>query len=222
MQAVDSGAPVPRRTVVITFDDGYDCLHRTVLPILQRYGFPATIYMVSNYVGRMADFDAGEGIPPRQLLSRQQLLELHSAGIEIGAHSATHADLPTLSQECLIREVSGSKAQLEDILGIAVSSFAYPKGRFNRRVRDTAEKAGYSTACSTMWGLNTAHTDRFALRRAEFGTGVTESEMAWKLRLGATPSVAARSMVSRRIKQLRALLRTPSAGVMAAPSPSEW
>lgn len=208
------GKAVPPRMVALTFDDGYDCLYRTGMPVLQRWGFSATLFMVSGYVGRLGDFDVAHGIPARQMLTGQQLRELHRNGIEIGSHTATHADLPTLDACALRDEVQGSKAALEDLLGAEVSSFAYPKGRFNSAVRDAIEQAGYSAACSTRAGLNCAMTDRYALRRAQFGADLTDRQFAWKIRIGHTPLALAREVAGRRVRAL--LARTAPQGVTAA------
>jgi peptidoglycan/xylan/chitin deacetylase (PgdA/CDA1 family) len=213
------GKAIPPRMVALTFDDGYDCLHRTVMPVLKRFGFSATLFMVSDYIGRMGDFDVAHGIPARQMLSRQQLLELLREGIEIGSHTATHADLPSLDARALRDEVQGSKATLEDVLGVEVCSFAYPKGRFNSVVRDAIVHAGYAAACSTRAGINSALTDRYVLRRAQFGANMTDRDFAWKIRIGHTPIALAREVASRRVRAVRAWFggAAPRAMPVAAP-----
>ncbi len=201
----EHGLPIERRTAVITFDDGFDCLHSNALPILQQHGFPATVYMVSDYVGKLGDFDVQYGIEPRQMLSREQLFDLQAAGIEVGAHSRTHASLPSLSADALRDEILGSKHVLEDMLGRPVRHFAYPKGRYNNAVRDAVENAGYASGSSTRVGTNSAKTDRFVLRRAQIGTGLNRSQFDWKLRLGELPYGLLRSYLRRAYYRCRNL-----------------
>jgi peptidoglycan/xylan/chitin deacetylase (PgdA/CDA1 family) len=136
---------LPGRPVVLTFDDGFADFHETALPLLQRYGFTATVFVTTGWVE-----DAGPAVRPRpaRMLSWQQVLEVAAAGVEIGAHSHTHPELDQLRAPQLERELRDSKTLLEDRLGAPVPALAYPFGYSNARVRQAARAAGYQHACA--------------------------------------------------------------------------
>ena len=106
----------PPRSVVITFDDGYDDNFIYAFPILKKYGFPATIFMVAGEVGKP------------NFLNWEQLREMTYHGIAIGSHTITHCYLPRESRERMREEIFNSKKILEDELGGEVVSFCYPVG----------------------------------------------------------------------------------------------
>ena len=181
----DRGESPPERSVIISFDDGFACLHDTALPILLACGFRASAYPISGYLDRMARYDADLGIPARPMLSRSQVCELHAAGIEIGSHSVNHPDLRTLSTAGLRYELERSRGDLEDLIGAPVLGFSYPRGLFNRSVHDGVGRAGYRWSYSTRPGLNEGQTDRFALRRIEIGSRTGELDFDQLLQKGA-------------------------------------
>jgi peptidoglycan/xylan/chitin deacetylase (PgdA/CDA1 family) len=90
----------------------------------------------------------GEGEGDRPVLSWAALAEVAASGIEIGAHSHTHPAMDRLSASELADQATRPKAELEDRLGTPVTSFAYPYGRYDRRVRDAVAAAGYRAACT--------------------------------------------------------------------------
>ena len=163
------------KIIVLTFDDGQRDFYTFAYPVLQEIGFSATIFIVTDYVGREKWFDPlrfvwSDHQPHKKalyfhFLGWDQIGELQSAGIEIGAHTCTHPSLPELVDGELSHEIGVSKAQLEQMLCKPVSTFCYPFGRFNDKVRRTVIAAGFQAACSTIHGLNQPATDPFALRR---------------------------------------------------------
>jgi peptidoglycan/xylan/chitin deacetylase (PgdA/CDA1 family) len=132
-------ATLPARAVALTFDDGYLDTLTVALPLLREFGFTATCYLVADMVGGHADWT--ESAP---LMDWAGVAAWLAAGMDIGAHSLTHADLTTLAGARLREEVGGAKARLEDRLGIAVRSFAYPFNRVNPRVLSAVGEAGYA------------------------------------------------------------------------------
>jgi peptidoglycan/xylan/chitin deacetylase (PgdA/CDA1 family) len=118
----------PTRSVVLTFDDGLASFAEHALPVLVRFGFPAVLFAVSGCLGRPADWPGWPADLPRRLLDAGALAEAASAGIEIGAHSVSHRPFTQLSLDDVTREILDSRAQLEDLLGRRVRSFAYPYG----------------------------------------------------------------------------------------------
>ena len=195
MQRLERGDALPERTVALSVDDGFACMHDVALPILQRFGHPATVYVISGYLDRMARFDIDMGIPARPMLARTQLQALHAAGIEIGSHTVNHLDLRSLSPPALHNELVRSRHDLEDLIGAPVREFAYPRGLFNRTVQRAVRAAGYRTACATLPGPVSSHSDRLALHRAQIGDDPDEARFAAVLRWGSSPSQLARSAV---------------------------
>jgi peptidoglycan/xylan/chitin deacetylase (PgdA/CDA1 family) len=127
------------RTVVITFDDGFESFHTQAFPILQTFCIKATIFPIAAFVGHSSKWDA---LPLQQHLTKAQIREISDCGHEIGSHSMTHADLTMLPMEDLKRELRDSKMILEDITGKPVTSISFPFGSWNKRVWETAQFLG--------------------------------------------------------------------------------
>jgi len=158
-----SGEPV----VSLTFDDGFRSVSEHAVPVLSRYGFPATVFIVTDYCGRTNAWPSQPAhIARHPLLSWDELRELARAGVALGCHTRSHPDLRDLSAGELEQEVTGAKADMEDRLGVAVESFAYPYGAFDRRVR-TVVAAHFSLACATTLGFVGPHSDRLAIERLD-------------------------------------------------------
>jgi peptidoglycan/xylan/chitin deacetylase (PgdA/CDA1 family) len=153
------------RIVVITFDDGFADFHSTAFPILREFGLTATVFVVTQFVGASSRWLAREGEGARALLSFDQLRELQQHGIEIGAHSHSHAALDALPPLMARDEIARPKEILEQQLGQTVNSFAYPFGYYNRITRDLVRAAGYTSACAVKYAPSSARADPFALPR---------------------------------------------------------
>ena len=138
-----SGAPFPSRTIAFTFDDGYLDTLTVALPLLVEHGFTATCYLVAGTVGRTSEWTE-----PAPLMGWDGVREWLAAGMEIGAHSVTHPDLTRLTDRRLAEEVTGSRQQLEDRLGIPIASFAYPYNAHDERTGAAVAAAGYRAACA--------------------------------------------------------------------------
>ena len=176
--------PVPERSVALTFDDGYRDFLEDVAPVLEEYGFSATIFLVADRVGETNAWDARHGDPPRPLLSWKEAADLASQGIVLGSHGRTHRPLPGLSDKDLLEEIAGSKAILEDRLGLEVAHFSYPHGLFDDRCLASLQAAGYRSACADIRGGNCEGIDPFQLRRSLITCHETQWSFAFKLRTG--------------------------------------
>jgi peptidoglycan/xylan/chitin deacetylase (PgdA/CDA1 family) len=140
---------LPRRSLVLTFDDGCRCFRDHVLQELLARGMTATLFVVSGELGGTNCWDRPAGGPLERredLLDAAALRELAAAGIEIGSHSRHHRDLTTCDAAELADEVAGSRTELEAAIDAPVVTFCYPYGRFDARVRAAAEAAGYAAA----------------------------------------------------------------------------
>ena len=153
------------RVAVITFDDGYLDTLELALPILNTFGFTATCYVVSGRTGEHNDWDAVALNVRKRLMSAGQVKAWHAAGMEVGAHSRSHAHLPKCTDTELQSEIAGSKADLEALTGAPVTQFCYPYGDLDARVANVVRGAGYSAATSTQRGRARPGDDAMRLRR---------------------------------------------------------
>ncbi|MEU0394155.1 polysaccharide deacetylase family protein [Streptomyces sp. NPDC006208] len=133
------GRPLPPRPVLITFDDGYEGVHRHALPVLAEHGFAATVFVSTGWLRGAHD----EGGALDTMLDWDQVRELAAAGVEIGGHTHTHPQLDQLSGERLRYETSRCRDIVADEMGAEPVSFAYPFGYSNRRVRRAVRAAGF-------------------------------------------------------------------------------
>jgi peptidoglycan/xylan/chitin deacetylase (PgdA/CDA1 family) len=162
-EAVREHRSLPTRAVALTFDDGYADFHENALPLLQRYGCTATLFVTTGWLD-----DAGEhraGRPLDRMLCWRQLDEIASAGVEIGAHSHSHAQLDLLPPRSLAWELRTSKALLENRLGRPVPALAYPFGYSRAHVRAAVCEAGYRHAAAVANTTARLRHDSFALPR---------------------------------------------------------
>jgi peptidoglycan/xylan/chitin deacetylase (PgdA/CDA1 family) len=155
------------KIAVITLDDGYVDNLTSALPALQRYGFSATCYVVSGSIGGYNSWDADRLGIKKPLMTTAQLREWHAGGMEIGAHTRTHPRLTQCDNAQLRSEIEGSKADLEDHLGAAVTQFCYPYGDMDDRVADVARESGYIAATTTQRGRAEIGTDLWRLPRVQ-------------------------------------------------------
>jgi peptidoglycan/xylan/chitin deacetylase (PgdA/CDA1 family) len=151
------------RPVVITFDDGYADFHEHALPVLDRYGFAATLFVTTGWLR-----DAGRhaaGAPPGRMLTWRQAAEVAAAGVEIGAHGHSHAQLDQLGEKALREELLRSRGLLQERLGRPVHAMAYPYGYSSARVRREVRACGYTSACAVANAVMTGRHERFAVPR---------------------------------------------------------
>jgi peptidoglycan/xylan/chitin deacetylase (PgdA/CDA1 family) len=144
-----SPAASPAGLIGLTFDDGYaDFLH-TAVPILEKFGFSATVFAVAGMLGKENDWEhVYNPRPPMRLLGSEELREVSERGMEVGSHSMTHTALPGLDRELLEQELGDSRRKLGEILGEAVEGFCYPYGGLDAAAVAAARRTGYGYACS--------------------------------------------------------------------------
>ncbi|KEF21870.1 MULTISPECIES: polysaccharide deacetylase family protein [Streptomyces] len=155
------GGPLPARPVLITFDDGYEGVHRHALPALAKHGFAATLFVSTGWL--RGPYDTGGGLDT--MLDWDQARQLAVAGVEIGGHSHTHPQLDQLSDDRLWFEITRCKQIVADELGVPPVSFAYPYGYSSRRVRRAVRGAGFRQALAVGNALAAPRQGPYALAR---------------------------------------------------------
>jgi len=160
-------ASASKPLIAITFDDGFRSVYEHGFPILQRYGFPATIFLVTDYCGKNNSWPSQpSSIKQYPLLGWNEVREMSEAGIVFGSHTRTHPDLTRLPPHHVEEELLGSKRKIEDTIGRPVGMFAYPYGVYNDTVRSIAQ-AHFNLICSTSLGSVSRQSDLFALERLD-------------------------------------------------------
>lgn len=157
------------RAVALTFDDGYKDNYTYAFPILKKYKFPATIFIIVSQVGQ----------PNR--LSWEEIREMRDSGlITFGCHTFTHPYLDSLqSVEELKKEISFAKQLLQEKLEKSVQVFSYPMGRFNSMVVQIVKDAGYTMAVATNPGRRFFNRDKFALKRLRISQNAENMFIFW-------------------------------------------
>lgn len=154
------------RVVGITFDDGYLNNLENALPILKRFGFSATCYVVTQFAGKFNAWDAAKGVCPAPLMNHNHMECWLSAGQDIGAHTRTHADLRACSDQQVVDEIEGSRNDLLNLFGKEyIQTFCYPYGRYDLRALKAVKNAGYLTATTTQRGRANENDDIYRLPR---------------------------------------------------------
>jgi peptidoglycan/xylan/chitin deacetylase (PgdA/CDA1 family) len=157
--ALASGAPLPEKPIVLTFDDGYVDFYQNALPRLKIYRLPATVFVLPQWTD--------ENRPG--YLTWSQMGEIARAGIEIGSHGPDHSDLVLVQRRSLTQleeHVRGSKQTIELRLGIPVKTFNYPSGSYNARVIQAVQASGYLAAVITdSQGMRQTSDKPFELKR---------------------------------------------------------
>ena len=136
--------------VGVTFDDGYEDFLDSAVPILEKFGFSATVYVVAGLLGSENNWEHGGGPRPQlRLLRADGVREVSERGMEIGSHTVTHPRLSGLDSETLIHEVEDSRQTLSAIVDAPVEGFSYPYGDLDGPAVRAARGAGYVYAVAT-------------------------------------------------------------------------
>lgn len=176
-QTLKNRIPLPAKSFAITFDDGYEEVLTLGLPILQKWGYTATVFAVPDQLGGCNAWDDGRA----KLLTAEQYKVLDRAGITIGAHTCSHVHLPQVDAATARRELASSKAQLESLLGKAVPLIAYPYGESNSPVEALTQEVGFELAFATDRAPRKHEENLYRLRRAVVFPRNTAWNILWKV-----------------------------------------
>jgi peptidoglycan/xylan/chitin deacetylase (PgdA/CDA1 family) len=155
-----------KKLVALTFDDGYQDFYDNAYPVLKMYGFPATVFLVSDLIGKENLWDYQELNIRKKLLDWDKIIEMSGHGVTFGSHTRTHPFLRKLSTEEIEEESFGSKAAIEKRMNLPVEFFCYPYGHYDERAVAAAKKAGYLGATTMNRGLIHRGDDPFEIRRS--------------------------------------------------------
>lgn len=156
-------------SVALTFDDGFRNFFDHAMPVLECYRFPATVFAVSDFCGGRNDWPSqprNTGIPILDLMRWDELEQIARAGISVGCHTATHPKLSSVSDEQLERELSGSRSTIQQRIGAAVDTFAYPYGDANPHLRHAVSRH-FRVACGTKLRFVSSDSELWDLPRLD-------------------------------------------------------
>jgi peptidoglycan/xylan/chitin deacetylase (PgdA/CDA1 family) len=159
VRSLKEGKKLPPKTVVLTFDDGYENNYTVAYPILKKYGFPATIFVIVNYLGQEKEF---YGLPFRFLTAPMLVTMADSGLITIGSHTMNHLAFSNVrDKKVLWEEIRGSKVALENILKRPVLAFCYPNGEYTDIAKKLVQRAGYEVGVTTLSTTTTFDSSDF-------------------------------------------------------------
>jgi len=174
------GKRLPRRPVIITFDDGYYCNYTRAFPILQDYGFTATIFLGINFIRDETEVREGRDA----YLSWQEIRKMQQAGFEFQAHGCSHRALDTLPPDEVESEARQSRDVIRQELGTPVDFFCYPYMRYNESVKRIIHDVGYKGACGGQPYWQNGARDWFEIGRTEILWSDSLAQFKFKLKNG--------------------------------------
>ncbi len=157
--------PLPARSFVMTFDDGYQSVYDEAFPVMREHGMRATVFLTVGKAQPSRD-NRLPSMSDRSMLNWREISEMADHGISFGAHTLTHPDLTRVPPERMQEEIHRSKIVIEDRLGSPVNSFAYPYGRYDQESYDVVGRY-FSCACSDRLGMATHQSKPYALERVD-------------------------------------------------------
>lgn len=164
--------PMPDRSVILTFDDGFENNYSVAFPILKKFGLKATIFLTTDYISRKCTWDKKSDIPDLPLLTWEMIKEMSESGIDFQSHTATHPHLPLLSDNEIRDELRRSRNIIKNKLGKDCNILCYPYAEFDKRVVYILKEEGYESA----FAGHPDYEDIYSIRRvgsAQFNSHIT-------------------------------------------------
>ena len=203
-----------RPSFLLTFDDGFRSVHDHAAGILRAKGWPATVFLVSGLLGATDEWCATRNPAGStySLMGAREIDRLRADGFTFQSHTRTHADLTVLDDAALDQELTGSRSDLQDVLGERIDCLAYPYGKFDDRTVEAARASGYRAAFSTRPGFNRVGVHPYCIRRLEvYGTD-SASALKRKMMLGSNDGSVGHALRYGWSRIAARLRRTPLVG----------
>jgi peptidoglycan/xylan/chitin deacetylase (PgdA/CDA1 family) len=162
---LDGNLTLPRKPIILTFDDGYEEVYNYALPVMKELGVRATVFVLGDRSIMKNEWDEKSSCGSLPLMTDQMILELHKLGFEIGSHTMSHPDLTKLTLDQAWTEISESKSALENLIQAPVISFSYPFGACNSEIENLVKLAGYNYGCAVFTGHPEFSSDHYNIRR---------------------------------------------------------
>ncbi len=169
---------IPEKTIVLTFDDGYEDNYQFAFSVLKRYKFPATIFLATSFIGKRAFWIKF----PLPMLKIEQIKEMHnSLLIDFEPHTCFHLKLHKIPISKAVEEIQESKRFIENLLNKKCLFFAYPYGKFNSEIKEFLKKEEFLAAVTVKEGMVSLDDDPFLLKRNYIDSSVDFFEFKGKL-----------------------------------------
>jgi peptidoglycan/xylan/chitin deacetylase (PgdA/CDA1 family) len=165
IEKIKLGKNIAAKEIVLTFDDGFRNNKQIAYPILKRYGFTATIFITTGYIGGKCSWNRDNTIPELPMLSWEEIEQLHQHHFDIQPHSCTHTYLTRLTDDEACQEIIVSKEEVESRLNKSCDVFCYPYGDFDERIMTLVKQAGFLGAVTIEFGRLNIKEDIFCLKR---------------------------------------------------------
>src|SRR4051794_26912253 len=199
LSCADSGGPI---RVAITFDDGYRSVVTHAVPVLERHGFSATLFVATRWLGDRNRWD-GEDHPELDLMTEKELVQLAGRGFEIASHGHCHIDMSTRSRDAVREDIQASIQRISGLLGAPPRHLSYPYGRSSEIAREVVRDCGFAEAFALEW-----EDRRFARSRTPVFPADTGWRFAFKSSGRYAPFRRSRPVVAL-YERARPLLRRP-------------
>ncbi len=181
--AVKTNYPLKGKPILLTFDDGYKDFKEHAFPLLQKYGFSAIVYLVTDYVGEANRWDK-EFNECIELMNWNEILELKSNGIEFGSHTCSHPPLTSLSPDEIVKEALKSKIIIQKKLNISIDSLAFPYGNFDQVTSHIIGACGFNFGLTCNSAIAKHDSKLLELPRIEVKGNESIEEFITKLERG--------------------------------------
>ena len=161
------------KTVVFTIDDGYRDNYIYAYPVLKKYAFPATIFIISDYIGNNKDF-----------MTWEQIETMRESNISFGGHTKNQVYLPDIEKKVILwDEIAGCKRAIQNRIGRRINYFCYPTGGFTEEIKEIVRISGYKGACTTNRGFAQSNKDLYELKRIKITNSDTNKPLSFRAKL---------------------------------------
>ena len=169
-----------KKSILLTFDDGFKDFYENAFPILKKYNISAIVFIPVSLVGSFNQWDYEKLNVKKPVMSWEEIIEIHRQGIEIGSHTLTHPFLTKIPKEKAKIEIQDSKKILEDKLSTQITSFCYPYGDYDEKIKDLVVEAGYKYAFTTKEGSLEDSENLYEIKRISISGFYSLPKVLWK------------------------------------------